>query len=67
MLRPLDTGLMFLCMLLGPSIAGLTMTALLEGRAGLHELRSRLPRWRVVACAGRLPPKPQRNGGGLVA
>ena len=26
-LRPLDTGLIFGCMLLGPSIAGLTMTA----------------------------------------
>lgn len=47
--RPLDTGLIFGCMLLGPSIAGLTMTALLEGRAGLRELRSRLLRWRVAS------------------
>ena len=48
-LRPRDTGLMFGCMLLGPSIAGLTMTALMEGRAGLRELRSRLLRWRVAS------------------
>ena len=48
-LRPLDTGLIFVSMLLGPSIAGLTMTALLEGRAGLRELRSRLLRWRVAS------------------
>ena len=47
-LRPLDTGLIFVCMLLGPSIAGLTMTALMDGRAGLHELGSRLLRWRVA-------------------
>ena len=48
-LRPLDTGLIFVCMLLGPSVAGLTMTALLDGCAGLRELRSRLLRWRVAA------------------
>ena len=47
-LRPLDTDLIFVSMLLGLSIAGLTMTALLEGRAGLHELGSRLLRWRVA-------------------
>jgi len=51
-LRPqnpeLDTGLIFVAMLLGPSIGGLTMTAMLDGRAGLYELRSRLLRWRVA-------------------
>jgi uncharacterized protein len=31
----------------GPSVAGLTMTAAVSGRAGLQELRARLFRWRV--------------------
>lgn len=48
-LRPLDTGLIFVSMLLGPSVAGLLMTTLLDGRAGLRELKSRLLRWRVGA------------------
>lgn len=47
-LRPLDTSVIFVCMLLGPSIAGLTMTVLLNGRAGLRELGSRLLRWRIA-------------------
>lgn len=46
-LRPLHTGLIFVLMLLGPSVAGLTLTALLEGRDGLHRLRARLAHWRV--------------------
>ena len=46
-LRPLDTGLIFVCMLLGPSMAGLSMTAVLDGRAGFRELGSRLLHWRV--------------------
>ena len=33
--------------LLGPSLAGLLMTGLLEGRSGFRELLSRLRRWRV--------------------
>jgi membrane protease YdiL (CAAX protease family) len=33
--------------LLGPSVAGLLMTAFVGGKAGLIELRSRLLRWRV--------------------
>ena len=49
-LRPLDTGLIFICMLLGPSIAGLAMTAVRDGRAGLRALRSPLLRWRVGHC-----------------
>ena len=47
-LRPLDTGLIFGCMLLGPSMAGLSMTAVLDGRVGFRELRSRLLRWRLA-------------------
>jgi membrane protease YdiL (CAAX protease family) len=35
--------------LLGPSISGLLMTAILYGRAGLRELLSRLLKWRVGA------------------
>jgi len=48
-LRPMDTGFIFTLMLLGPSIAGLAMTALLDGRPGLRELRWSLLRWRVGA------------------
>lgn len=46
-LRPLDTGLIFMAMLLGPSTAGLAITALLDGRRGLCELVAGLARWRV--------------------
>jgi membrane protease YdiL (CAAX protease family) len=46
-LRPLDTGLIFIAMLLGPSTAGLASTALLDGRLGLHKLRLSIMRWRV--------------------
>lgn len=46
-LRPLDTGLVFVLMLLGPSVSGLTMMALLNGRAGLRQLRASLTRWRI--------------------
>lgn len=46
-LRPLDTGLIFVLMLLGPSTSGVAMTAGLEGRAGLRRLWSSLVRWQV--------------------
>ncbi len=46
-LRPLDTGLVFVSMLLGPSVAGLAMTAMLDGRQGLRHLVSRAARCRV--------------------
>lgn len=46
-LRPLDTGIIFLLMLLGPSASGLTMTGRLEGYAGLRRLWSSLARWQV--------------------
>jgi membrane protease YdiL (CAAX protease family) len=46
-LKSLDTALIFVAMLLGPSVGGLFMLARLEGRAGLRELASSLFRWRV--------------------
>jgi membrane protease YdiL (CAAX protease family) len=46
-LRPLDTGLIFVFMLLGPSTSGLALTALLEGRAGLRRLLARMAHWRL--------------------
>jgi uncharacterized protein len=46
-----STGLGFVTLvlgtLLGPTVAGLGLTAALDGRAGLRELRARLLRWRV--------------------
>ena len=47
-LQPMDTGVIFVFMLLGPSLAGLTCTALLDGRPGLRDLGSSLVRWRVA-------------------
>lgn len=37
----------YVAMLVGPSVAGLLMTALVSGRTGLKELVARLGRWRV--------------------
>lgn len=55
-LRPLDTGLIFVLMLLGPSASGVTLTACLDGRAGLRRLWSSLARWRVgERWSGRRP------------
>ena len=39
----------FLAMLLGPSLAGVTITAIVGGRRGLADFRSRLLKWRVGA------------------
>lgn len=41
--------LALLAMLAGPSLSGVLMTALVDGRAGLRTLRVRLRRWRVQA------------------
>jgi uncharacterized protein len=40
---------MYLAMLAGPSLAGLLLTGLVDGRVGFREVRSRLLRWRVGA------------------
>src|SRR5215470_11387485 len=42
-----DGILMFLAMLVGPSLAGITLTAVLERRNGLRSLVSRMGHWRV--------------------
>ena len=36
-------------MIAGPNLAGLLLTGIVHGRAGLHELHARLLRWRVSA------------------
>jgi membrane protease YdiL (CAAX protease family) len=46
-LQPLEMGLIFMLMLLGPSASGLILTAALNGRAGLHRLGSRLMLWKL--------------------
>ncbi len=47
-LQSVEGGLLFLAMLLGPSVSGLACTALWEGRAGLRVLGLRVLRWRVA-------------------
>jgi membrane protease YdiL (CAAX protease family) len=49
-LQATDGLLVFLAMLLGPSLAGVAMTAFLDGRDGLRELRSRMMKGRVGAA-----------------
>jgi membrane protease YdiL (CAAX protease family) len=39
--------LVYLAMFAGPSVAGILMTGLVDGRAGFHVVRSRLLKWRV--------------------
>jgi len=46
-LEPAQLGLMFLCMLLGPSLSSLCLTALLDGRQGLRDLFARMGRWKI--------------------
>ena len=41
--------LVYLAMLAGPSVAGILLTGVVNGRAGLRELRSRLFKWQVGA------------------
>jgi uncharacterized protein len=42
-----DIMLMFAAMLVGPSLAGITLTAVVAGKKGLRSLGSRLGHWRV--------------------
>ena len=46
-LSPLDTGLIFVSMLLGPCVSGLMLTALLEGRLGLRRVGASLRNWQA--------------------
>ena len=48
-LQPVEGGLLFLAMLLGPSVSGLICTGLIDGRTGFHGLRVRALHWRVAA------------------
>ncbi len=47
-LQGVEGGLMFLAMLLGPSVSGLACTALFDGRGGLRALGQRALHWRVA-------------------
>jgi membrane protease YdiL (CAAX protease family) len=55
-----DALLMFLPMLAGPSIAGITMTGIVDGKSGFQDLFSRMGKWRVgvrwYAAAILIPP-----------
>jgi membrane protease YdiL (CAAX protease family) len=48
-IQPLDIGMMYLLMLLGPSVSGLLLTAILDGRSGLANLFARIRKWQVEA------------------
>lgn len=41
-------GLVYLAMLVGPSVAGIAMTAMVGGVSGLRDYRARLLKWRVA-------------------
>lgn len=47
--KPIETALLFVAMLLGPSVSGLALTTLVDGRIGLRDLWARLLGWKVGA------------------
>jgi uncharacterized protein len=47
-LLSLEGGLMFLAMILGPSVSGIVLTILQKGRQGLFKLLGRALRWRLA-------------------
>ena len=56
---PTDSLPVLLLMLAGPSIAGITMTAVMDGKADLRDLFARMGKWRVGArwyAALLIPP-----------
>ena len=46
--QAVEGGVIFLALLLGPSVAGLICTERMKGRSGLHHLGVRLRHWRVA-------------------
>jgi uncharacterized protein len=46
-LEKMDGFIMFPIMILGPAIAGIVLTSVTSGRAGLRDFRSRLMKWRL--------------------
>ncbi len=48
-LQPVEGGLIFLAMLLGPSVSGVVCMVLVDGMAGLHALGLKAVHWRVPA------------------
>ena len=47
-MQPVEGGLMFLMLLLGPSVSGFLCIAILDGRAGLNAPQR--PSWRWQGC-----------------